>query len=256
MPRKKINWDLIKAIDLKVEVRRLRRQAREEVRMAKKAGAVFRDEKTLDIKIRDDQWLLEHQANIRRAVQAQAKIVIREKQTFAEEIVVDYDVYKQAQENVAKYNRKVDAWNKYHAEEIKAGTLEKRTHKRWSVATRPEETQETADVWFTYLNKNYAPSMAYGQGKWSDYVTNIMKAVIRRAPNGMDWIIEFFDRNLPSHIPQHETDYFNFHDYYVTSGEDRFKAYRELAERYGLAQEWHDLMLQHKDEVDEFISWI
>ena len=259
--------ELARKTVLKVEVRRLRRQAREEVRALKKAGAQLRDANTLEIYLRDDQWLLEHASNIRRAVQAQATIVIRKASNgaygtangqllYADEIRIDYDVFKEAQENVASYNRKVDAWNRRHAEEIKKGLKEKRRHKAWSVASRMEETQETADVWFAYTNKFYSPTSSYGEGKWADYLTSIMKAVVRRAPVGMDWIIEFFDRNLPEKVPKDETDWFNFEEYYVTSRTDRFEAYRKLAVKYGLAQEWHDLMLAHKKEVDDFTAWI
>lgn len=239
---------------LKVEIRRLRRQAREEVRAMKKAGVRLRDEKTLDRNIRDDQWLLEHQANIRRAVQKGGVITLREAHGFDQGIYIDYDVYMQAKEGVASYNRKVDAWNARHAKEIKAGVLEKRRHKTFSVAQRIEETQETADVWFDYTNKYYTPTSSYGQGKWADYITSIMKAVTRRCPVGMDWIIEFFDRMLPVRVPESgkgvNGEYFNFEDYYVTSRTDVVEGYRKLAQHYGLAQEWHDLVVQHRKELD------
>ena len=248
--------ELARKVVLKVEVRRLRRQAREEVRALKKAGAQLRDAKTLEIHIRDDQWLLEHASNIRRAIQAQATIALREAHGFDQGIYIDYDVFKEAQESVASYNRKVDAWNRRHAEEISKGLKEKRRHKAWSVASRIEETQETADIWFAYTNKFYTPSVSYGQGKWADYITNIMKAVIRRCPVGMDWIIEFFDKNLPMKVPKDEEEWFNFEDYYLTSSKDRFEAYRKLAVKYGLAQEWHDLMLAHKKEVDNFKAYV
>lgn len=236
---------------LKVEIRRLRRQAREEVRAMKKAGAKIIDENTLELHIRDDDWLLQKQNNIRQAIREQAKINV------GNNIMINYGEYTEARKNWLLYNQSVEAWNARHEAEIKAGTLERRYKKPWSIAKSVDDSQEDVQSWIDNLRKNFASPSDYFRGLWGTYVTNVLKSIRRKTPVGMDWIIDFFEKELPLHIPKSGDDYQDIiTDYYVTSRTNLFEGFRKYAEHYGLGQQWHDLMLEHKAEVDNYVDWI
>ena len=237
-------------IDLKVEIRRLRRQAREEVRLMKKAGVSITDLSALERSIKSSDWLLKNRTKdgIREAIREFGKIDV------GRGIMINYKDYVEARTNWRRYNQSVEAWNVRHAKEIKAGTVERRYKKPWSIAVSPDDTQEDVQDWIDNLRINFASASAYYKGLWGTYITNVIKAVRTRTPVGMDWIIEFFKNKLPETVPKTNGDYFELRFYY---GEvDRFKAFRDLAEHYGLAQEWHDLMEEHKDEVANFKGYI
>ena len=235
---------------LKVEIRRLRRQAREEVRAMRKAGVSISDLAALERSIKSDQWLLQHRSEqgIREAVRQFGKIDV------GRGIMINYKEYAEARANWKRYNQSVEAWNARHAQEIKAGTAERRFKKRWTVAYSPDDTQEDAEAWFKNLNENYSSPSAYYKGLWGTYITNTMKAIRRRCPVGLDFIIPFMEEQLKKHVPVTNGDYYELRYYYAEP--DVLKAYRDIAQHYGFAQEFHDLTLQHKDEIANVKSWM
>ena len=232
---------LAKKVVLKVEIRRLRRQAREEVRAMKKAGVKLIDEKTLEIHIRDDDWLLKHQNDIRQEVRMQGRINV------GNNVYLKYGEVYEAKQNQLLHNRRVDAWNERHKAEIQAGTLERRIHKPWSIGQNPDDTEEDMQAWIDNLRTNFGSSADYYRGLWGTYITNTMKAVRRRCPVGLDFIITFFDKKLREHVPVTNGDYYELKYYYAEK--DLLKAYRDLAEHYGFLQDWVNLISAHDAEI-------
>lgn len=234
----------------KIFLKSLRRQAREEIRSMKKAGVDIKNLAELEKNLKDTDWILSHKKNIKQAVREKAFIRLNDK------TVVSYAKHKEALDLLRNWNKSVEAWNKRHAEEIKQDPSLRRYKKPFSVGSSSFESQQSAEAWYENVLKNYKSASDYYQGLWGTYVTNIMKAIKPRTPVGMDFIIDFFEKELPSVVPKQGGDYYQIEDYYVNARGDKLDALKKVAVHYGLGQKWNDMMEEHKKEVSEYLAWV
>ena len=245
MAVKKLDLNILEKITRKQNVKALRRQAREEMRAMKKAGIDFKDLKQLEKNLKNEDWLLSHRNDMMNTIRKEGVI------KFDNGVSMNYLKYKTAEQYTKKWNQSVEAWNKRHAEEIKANSDLRRYKKPFHMGSKLED-QESADAYIENILTNYKTSSDYFQGLWGTYITNINKAITRRTPIGLDFIIDFYKRELPKVVPKKNGDYYQIDDVYTESPEDVLKALKKVADHYGLKQEWNNMIEEHKQEIDDF----
>lgn len=245
MAVKKLDLNLLEKITRKQNVKALRRQAREEMRAMKKAGIDFKDLKQLEKNLKNEDWLLSHRNDMMNTIRKEGVI------KFDNGVSMNYLKYKTAEQYTKKWNQSVEAWNKRHAEEIKSNPDVKRYKKPFHMGSKLED-QESADAYIENILTNYKTSSDYFQGLWGTYITNINKAITRRTPIGLDFIIDFYKRELPKVVPKTNGDYYQIDNVYTESPEDVLKALKKVADHYGLTQQWNNMIEEHKQEIDDF----
>lgn len=245
MAVKKLDLNLLAKMTRKQNVKALRRQAREEMRAMKKAGVEFKDLEQLEKNLKNEDWLLSNLKDMKTAIRKEG--IIR----FDNGVSMDYLKYKTAEQYTRKWNQSVEAWNRRHADEIKENQDLRRYKKPFHMGSKLED-QESADKYIENILTNYKSSSDYFQGLWGTYMVNIMKAITRRTPVGLDFIIDFYQKELPNHVPKQGGDYYQIDKVYTESPEDVLEALKKVAEHYKFTQQWNNMIEEHKQEIDNF----
>lgn len=239
--RSKINWK---------KIMRLARKARDEANRLQSKGYTV-DQKALRSLVFNPTALLalDSAENVKQYVQRNTEVVLG-KTYKGNDIKTDFYTYNEAQKNIRRFNQSVKMWNERHAKEIDAGLMEERKIKKWTVATQPTETQESAERWLNNVNENFTKAKAYYGALRGTYINNLMLAVERMLP--VQWkgtnFLEWFKEQLDKHVPQNYMSYkqgkaLTF-DYVYSTG-DVIVRFKDTAEALGFGKEFEEWVKNH-----------
>ena len=233
----------------KITVRQLRRTAREELRALKKAGAVVVDADATERLLNDINWLLTFKPTKDKSKQRDIRVEIRKQASInvGQGINVNYYEYMDALKNFAKFNQSVQVWNALHKDEINAGLLEARRERKWTLATSPRETQETAQgylsKWRTTLS---SPKQYYSMLRqfFIDKVISAVASAVQNLPQNGEPILQFIAQQVDKHTPEHGKKHVNIEPYYEPI--KVIEMLDKVAEDFEFISEWDEFKRQNK----------
>ena len=239
--RSKINWK---------KIMRLARKARDEANRLQSKGYTV-DKKALRSLVFNPTALLnlDSAENVKKYVQRNTEVVLGN--TFlGGDIKSNYLDYSTAKRNIRYWNQSVKMWNERHAKEIEQGLLEPRRYKRWTVATQPTETQDSANRWLHNVNTNFVSAKGYYGGLRDSYIDSVMKAITGQRPvqwENTDFLV-FMREMLNKHVPQGSMTYKEGRELtfdYVYEAGDIIKRLQEMADNMGFGEEFRNWVKNH-----------
>lgn len=228
-------------------VMRLARLARDEAEALAKKGVKV-DERALKKIIYKPSVLLNARtnANVRALVRSVSAIDVGN-------VEVNYQKYITAKKAIDRFNKSVRGFNLYHKAEIEAGEIEARREKKWTIGT-PADTTESINRWLDTAIDIYSPKSEYQETVRQNYIHNLLRAIERTTPVGMDYIIDFFRDQLNKHVEYNMEWYTSVS--YVYRPEDIITIYKNIAKHYNFSDEWNDLVREHSEDFKSVYALI
>ena len=177
---------------------------------------------------------------------AGVKSIVRALSTIevADGLEVNYEQYFQAKQAIDRFNKSVRGYNEYHKAEIEAGTLEARKEKKWTLGEK--DTVESAERWLRNSINVYQKGTEYQETLRLNYINNMVRAIERTAPVGMDYLISFFRENLTKYVDYNMEWYTSVS--YVYRPEEILSIYKKIASHYEFGDEWNALVEKHSED--------